>query len=229
VLHLHELSSPISQLVGDAKLVSHLHELSEHCVTAPKHKKMANVSASATLNLDVFKMLHPFLVLLSTVFISSASAAILRNYTITVPEGTSDHNDPNLLCTPSGWRDIIIFYLGNYIAHVATIISLPGESARSKLRVSLTSLLFPVSGLMRGLLTILTFASFGKTDLQKAARARALCMVVRNQDWRPEPGDIIADAYLEETKTQSPSRDAAGTVDLRFTSKSSSANANSII
>jgi hypothetical protein len=186
---------------------------------------MANVSASATLNLYVFKMLHPPLVLFSTILISSASAAILRNYTITVPEGTTDHNDPNLLCTPSGWQDIIIFYLGNYIAHVATIISLPGESASSKIRVSLASLLFPVSGLMRGCVTILTYASFGKTDLQKAARAGALCMVVRNQDWRLEPGDIVSDAYLEETKKLSPSRDAAGTVDLRFTSKSSLANA----
>ncbi|PMD39383.1 hypothetical protein L207DRAFT_633996 [Hyaloscypha variabilis F] len=154
-------------------------------------------------------MLHSSLVLLSTILISPASAAILRNYTITLPEGTSDHNGPNLLCTPSGWQDIIIFYLGNYIAHVATVISLPGESASSKIRVSLASLLFPVSGLMRGLSTILTFASFGKTDLQKAARAGALCMVVRNQDWRPRSGDTVADAYLEKTKKQAPSRDAA--------------------
>jgi hypothetical protein len=186
---------------------------------------MVNVSASATLILDVFEMLHPSLVLFSTILISSASAAILKNHTITVPEGTSNHNDPNLLCTSSGWQDIIIFYLGNYIAHVATIISFPGESARSKLRVSVASLLFPVSGLMRGLLTILRYASFGKTDLQKAARAGALCMVVRNQDWRPQPGDIVADAYLDETKKKSPGRDAAGTVNLRFTSNSSSANA----
>ena len=177
---------------------------------------MANVSAFATLNLDVFKMLHPSLVIFSAILISSASAAILRNYTITVPEGTSDHNDPNLLCTPSGWQDIIIFYLGNYIAHVATIVSLPGESIGSKIRVSLASLLFPVSGLMRGLLTILTFASFGKTDLQKAARARALCMVVRNQDWRPEPGDNVADAYLEETEKKSRTGDAVGTVVLHL-------------
>jgi hypothetical protein len=161
-------------------------------------------------------MLHPSLVLVSTIVASAASAAILKNYTITVPEGTSDHNNPNLLCTPSGWQDIIIFYLGNYIAHVATIISLPGESASSKIRVSFASLLFPVSGLMRGLLTILTYASFGKTDLQKAARAGALCMVVRNQDWRPEPGDIVADAYLEETKKKSPTGYTAGIVGLHL-------------
>jgi len=170
---------------------------------------------SATLNLDIFKMLHPSLVLLSIILASVASAAVLKNYTITVPEGASDHNDPNLLCTPSGWQDIIIFYLGNYIAHVATILSLPGESRRSKIRVSVAALLFPVSGLLRGLLTILTYASFGETDLQKAARAGALCMVVRNQDWRPEPGDIVADAYLEDTKKKSRTGDAAGNVVLR--------------
>jgi hypothetical protein len=185
-------------------------------VTTAKHKIIPNVSASATFNLEIFKMLHPSLVLLSTILASVASAAVLKNYTITVPEGTSDHNDPNLLCTPSWWQDIIIFYLGNYIAHVATILSLPGESRSSKIRVSVAALLFSVSGLLRGLLTIMTYASFGKTDLQKAARAGALCMVVRNQDWRPEPGDIVADAYLEDTKKKSRTGDAAGTVVLRL-------------
>jgi hypothetical protein len=168
------------------------------------------------MNLDIFKMLHPSRVLLSTILASVASAAVLKNYTITVPEGASDHNDPNLLCTPSGWQDIIIFYLGNYIAHVATILSLPGESRSSKIRVSVAALLFPVSGLLRGLITILTYASFGKTDLQRAARAGALCMVVRNQDWRPEPGDTVADAYLERTKKKPRTGDAAGIVVLRL-------------
>jgi hypothetical protein len=123
------------------------------------------------------------------------------NYTFNVPEGTLNHNDPHLLCTPTGWQDIITFYLGIYLAHVATIISLPGESTKATIRVSLASLLFPISGLMRGSSTILTFASFAKTDLQKAARSRALCVVVRTQDWKPEPWDSIADAYLEETPT----------------------------
>jgi hypothetical protein len=186
--------------------------------------KIANVPASAILFLDVFEMLHPSLVLLSTTIISSASAGILKNYTITVPEGTSDHNGPNLLCTPSGWQDIIIFFLGNYLAHVATIISLPGESANSRIRVSLASLFFPVSALLRGLSTILTRASFGRTDLQEAARAGALCMVVRNQDWRPGPGDIVADAYLEKTKKKSPAIGAQGAVGLRLTNLRPSAN-----
>ncbi len=157
-------------------------------------------------------MLHPYLVLLSIILVSAASAAILKNYTITVLEGASDHNDPNLLCTPSGWQDIIIFYLGNYIAHVATILSLLRESRGSKIRVSIASLLYPVSGLMRGLLTILIFASFGKTHLQKAARAGEFCMVVRNQVWRTGSGDNVADAYLEETKKKTRTGDAAGSV-----------------
>ena len=49
-------------------------------------------------------------------------------------------------------------------------------------------------------------------------------MVVRNQDWRPEPGDIVADAYLEETKKKSRTGDAAGNVVLRSRCKISSAN-----
>jgi hypothetical protein len=36
---------------------------------------------------------------------------------------------------------------------------------------------------------IKSFAKFGKTDLHTAARAGALCMVVRSRDWRPKAGD----------------------------------------
>jgi hypothetical protein len=34
------------------------------------------------------------------------------------------------------------------------------------------------------------------TDMQKAARAGALCMVVRSSDWLPQDGDIIRDVSL---------------------------------
>lgn len=130
------------------------------------------------------------------VLVASVGVAAIKNITITVPDGSSNHGDPNLLCTPSSWTDIITFYVGNYAAHAATVISLPGESTISTTRVGLSALLFPTSGLMRGFLTIATFATFAKTDLQKAARSRALCMVIRSQDWKPRVGDVVSDAIL---------------------------------
>jgi hypothetical protein len=51
------------------------------------------------------------------------------NETATVPTNDSNHGDPNLLCRPSRWTDIATFFLGNYIAHAATIMTIPGESA----------------------------------------------------------------------------------------------------
>ncbi|KAF4628106.1 hypothetical protein G7Y89_g10051 [Cudoniella acicularis] len=134
------------------------------------------------------------------VLVTSAAAAALKNYTISVPVGTSDHNDPTLLCTPAGWQEIIVFYLGNYVAHIATVVSRPGESALCSTMTRIAALLCPTSGLLRGLSTITTFASFAKTDLRKAARARALCMVIRSWDWEPRPGDVVTGASIANLK-----------------------------
>jgi hypothetical protein len=77
------------------------------------------------------------------VLVASVGVAAIKNITITVPDGSSNHGDPNLLFTPSSWTDIITFYVGNYAAHAATVISLPGESTISTIRVGLSALLFP--------------------------------------------------------------------------------------
>lgn len=146
--------------------------------------------------------------LLCLVLITSVAAAVLKNITIVVPDGSSDHGDPNLLCTPSNWTDVIIFYLGNYIAHAATVISLPGESTISTVKVGLSALLFPTSGLIRGMSAISTFATLAKTDLQKAARSRALCMVVRSLDWKPHAGDIASDAIITSPTIKPPGENA---------------------
>lgn len=144
------------------------------------------------------------------VLVASVAGAALKNITIVVPDGSSDHGDPNLLCTPSSWTDVLTFYLGNYVAHAATVISLPGESTISTIKVSLSALLFPTSGLLRGMLAISTFAMFAKTDLQKAARSRALCMVIRSQSWKPHAGDIASDAILASPTIKPPGEQATG-------------------
>lgn len=85
--------------------------------------------------------------ILGLLLVASVAAAALQDITIVVPEGSSNHGDPNLLCTPSAWTDIITFYVGNYLAHAATVISLPGEPTFSTVKVALSALLFPTSGL----------------------------------------------------------------------------------
>ncbi|KAE8441463.1 hypothetical protein EG329_004919 [Mollisiaceae sp. DMI_Dod_QoI] len=83
----------------------------------------------------------------------------------------------------------------------------------STIRASVSALFFPTSGLMRGFITICTFASFAKTDLRKAARARALCMVLRNQEWVPRPGDMVRDAYIVDRASKSSSASISASTD----------------
>jgi hypothetical protein len=79
----------------------------------------------------------------------------------------------------------VIFYFGNYFAHAATVQTYPGESLRSTIRALVLALLFPAAGISRGLTTIIRCAKRQKTPLQIAARAGALCMVVRTKEWQP--------------------------------------------
>ena len=147
--------------------------------------------------LTVLRSLLASLTMLALVFAVSVAATALKNITITVPDGTSDHGDPNLLCTPTKWTDIAIFYLGNYFAHAATVIALPGESAASIGMTALLALLFPTSGVLRGVSAILIYAKHGRTALQTAQRAQALCMLARTANWRPQIGDSVSNCILK--------------------------------
>jgi hypothetical protein len=53
------------------------------------------------------------------------------NITISVPAGTSEHGNPNLLCTPTKWLDILTFFLANYFAHAATVKAPPGGNTKN--------------------------------------------------------------------------------------------------
>ncbi|MCJ1373297.1 hypothetical protein MMC20_004525 [Loxospora ochrophaea] len=118
-------------------------------------------------------------------------ARSLENITVSVPNGTTNHGNPNLLCTPSKWTDIAVFFLANFFAHVATVKSLPGEPALHTLVALLMALMFPTSGVNRGVFAAHQRAVFSDTPLETAARAGALCVVVRSQWWRPCSGDKI--------------------------------------
>jgi hypothetical protein len=110
------------------------------------------------------------------------------NMTISVPPGTSDHGDPNLLCTPTKWLDILIFFFANYLAHAATVKALPGECAEDLAFAVLLAIAFPFSGVARGLEAVMRHASLYRhsNDLRTAARAGALCIVVRTESWVPD-------------------------------------------
>ncbi|KAE9369937.1 hypothetical protein N431DRAFT_469813 [Stipitochalara longipes BDJ] len=101
------------------------------------------------------------------------------NTNITLPVGTTDHGQPALLCLPTKWTDIVIFFLGNYVAHAATIRLEPGTNIVDTILAVVWALLIPICGVKCRVSGILSLAKFGKTDLQIAARAGALCQVIR--------------------------------------------------
>ena len=122
-----------------------------------------------------------------------------EDITITVPKGTRlQGSDLQILCTPSKWTDVATFLLANYVAHAVTLKSLPGESTLSVLRNIVCSLLFPISGVRRAVNAIFQRAIFAKTPLEAAAKAGALCMVVRTLEWKPEHGDVVRISDIEE-------------------------------
>jgi len=115
-----------------------------------------------------------------------------NNATMDVVNGTPSCPTPNipgffyrsncsLICRDSTWVDILVFYLGNYVAHAGTVVTKPGQSPLTSLATIINAMLFPGSGIVNGMDAILTFAKSGNTNLQVAARAGALCAVVKVQ------------------------------------------------
>lgn len=143
----------------------------------------------------------------------TTTALPLQNITLPLPVGTSNHGTPGLLCTPTKWTDIILFYLFNYVAHAATVLARPGERSDDFVVSVIGSLLFPALGLYRGIEAILSRAVFVKNDeLKKAARSGALCIVVRGKDWRPVDGDKVNNVVLRREKDEKRSSTQKGNI-----------------
>lgn len=102
--------------------------------------------------------------------------------------GFTHNGDCNLLCKSTEWKDIVTFFLGNYGAHVATVVGRPGQSSLSWMFSLLLALCFPGAGVLTGLQAITSMALFAPTELTKAARAGALCIVVK-VDQKPNGGE----------------------------------------
>lgn len=114
--------------------------------------------------------------------------------------GTFADNLPGsqIVCTPTNWYDIIWFYVANYVLHALSVRSLPGENLFASLVFKLACLMIPYTGIRRGLCLIARSSNFTRNDLQAAARANALCMVVRGADWRPVNGQTVSGCTVEK-------------------------------
>lgn len=136
--------------------------------------------------------------LLSTAFIL---AAFVEGRPASEPNnGTAvaaNSGDPKVHCERTNWYDICLFIFTNYILHALSVRSLPGENSYSSFVIRIACLLIPSTGLRRGLCLITRANAAADNDLQAAARARALCMVIRKSDWRPCVGDVVKGCELD--------------------------------
>jgi hypothetical protein len=135
---------------------------------------------------------------------AQALPANLTNSTIWI----SADNGDDVICTSTKWYNVVVFFIGNYFAHAATVKSYPGERTWSIAAATLGALLIPTTGLIRGINSIARNAKFKRKrfwttplsdpDYQTAAAAGALCMVVRKKSWKPYPGDKLSDVILRD-------------------------------
>ncbi|KAL8348678.1 hypothetical protein RB598_001783 [Gaeumannomyces tritici] len=108
----------------------------------------------------------------------------------TCPQGlpgfTLKGEDCKVICHAARWLDIVLFFVGNYVVHAATVPGRPGQSTISSLVALLTALLLPGGGVRHGIEVIMTLAIFQPTPLRTAARAGAICAVVRTRFSNPD-------------------------------------------
>ncbi|KAL3486904.1 hypothetical protein BJX62DRAFT_12938 [Aspergillus germanicus] len=87
---------------------------------------------------------------------------VAMNITLTVPEGSTTHGTPYLLCKPPEWHDYIVFFFANYVAHAATVILLPGQGFWETFLSAITALLVTSSGIVRAIDVVFQHPIFRK-------------------------------------------------------------------
>ncbi|KAK4115455.1 hypothetical protein N656DRAFT_695023, partial [Canariomyces notabilis] len=128
------------------------------------------------------------------------------NFTLTVPEGTTNHGNSKLLCTPAQWYDFVIFFFGNYFAHAATVVPVPGQGFESTAISIFLALTLPGSAIVRAVTAIVRHAATERRNpLRRAARAGALCIVL--PAWKKPSADEIPPVVTpRDLPTQSPAQ-----------------------
>ena len=80
--------------------------------------------------------------------------------------------------------DVLKFIATNYVAHAFTVNTVPGYGAFYSLLFSVYSLAFPYIGLVTACRSLELMPRCGEDPLKRAAKAGALCMVVRTKYWK---------------------------------------------
>ncbi|KAL9596660.1 MAG: hypothetical protein Q9219_005655 [cf. Caloplaca sp. 3 TL-2023] len=111
---------------------------------------------------------------------------------------TNEGDGTQVWCQPTKWYDVLWFIFTNFVFHALSVRSLPGERSLTSTVLKFCCFLVPYTGVRRGLCLILRASNLAGNDLQAAARADALCMVIRNPEWRPKDGQVVQGCRIEE-------------------------------
>jgi len=124
---------------------------------------------------------------------------------IPLPEGATQHGNPNLICLSPRWYDFVVFLLSNYVAHAATLHSLPGQRWRTTVVRAVNDPLLPITGIDVGIeLLHKTYDAMSRAPLRLAAVSGALCTVRRKNGKRPRPPPPQAGKELEQSEKYQP-------------------------
>lgn len=114
-------------------------------------------------------------------FAPGASSLPKHNITINVPDGFSNQGEDDLFCVPTKWYHVFVFFAVNYLAHAVTVKTRPGQTWVHTTRDVILALAAPYFGLYRALETLRRSSWKADSDLTRAAKAGALCTVVKDK------------------------------------------------
>lgn len=103
-----------------------------------------------------------------------------------------------VVCVAATWDDILTFFVVNFVTHAVTVRSLPGDRTADVAINTLIALLFPFSGVWAGIMAIRRASCLAKDQVQQAARAGALCILVRTPKWVPREDEVVTGCVIDD-------------------------------
>jgi hypothetical protein len=96
-----------------------------------------------------------------------------------------------VVCNPTDWQSLLLFFLVNYASHAATVPLSPGGTLITNLPWVTIALMFPLAGLGKSVALILTQGLYvderfrTAPEVRRAAIRGAFVVAMRTPQWKP--------------------------------------------
>ena len=88
-------------------------------------------------------------------------------------------------CTGTNWRDVLVFFVLNYLAHAVTVPSQPGGKWQENSSWVFLSLLLPFAGLGRAIALVVNHFVNDAEEVKRAMARGVVIVAARLPGWRP--------------------------------------------